>query len=67
MPQAIALALVAAGLYVGLRWLAHVAHQLKAEIERGDESRQDAPRIEKDLGKLEYDPVSSVYRPAKRD
>jgi hypothetical protein len=66
MPQVIALALLGAGLYAGYRWLAHAARQLGEEMQRADETlRQPATeRIEKNLGALEYDPATGVYRPA---
>lgn len=69
MPQVIALALLGAGLYAGYRWVARAAGEFGATIERAkDELRQPSQgRIEKDLGALEFDPASGVYRPAKRN
>ena len=69
MPQVIALALLGAGLYAGYRWLARAASDIGAGMRRAeDELAQKATgRIEKDLGALEYDRASGVYRPAKRD
>ena len=69
MPQVIALALLGAGLYAGYRWFARTAGEIGAEMRRAeDELTQKATgRIEKDLGALEFDPASGVYRPAKRD
>jgi len=68
VPQVIALALLGAGLYAGYRWLARAARDLGARLQRPDEPRrQSRGPIEKDLGALEYDPASGVYRPAKRD
>ena len=69
MPQVIALALLGAGLYAGYRWLARTASEIGAEMRRAeDELTQNATgRIEKDLGALEYDPASGVYRPTKQD
>jgi hypothetical protein len=67
--QVIALALVGAGLYAGYRWFARTAGEIGAEMRHAeDELTQKATgRIEKDLGALEFDPASGVYRPAKRD
>ena len=67
MPQVIALALLGAGLYAGYRWFARTAGEIGAEMRRAeDELTQKATgRIEKDLGALEFDPASGVYRPAK--
>ncbi len=68
MPQVIALALLGAGLYAGYRWFARAAGAIGDAITRAeDEGRQQSQgRIEKDLGALEYDAASGVYRPAKR-
>lgn len=69
MPQLVALALIGAGLYAGYRWLARSSKELAAQMKRAeDELRQRAAGrpIEKDLGRLEYDPASGVYKPADR-
>ena len=67
MPQLIALALVGAGLYAGYRWFARMAKEVTAEIRRSeDELRRRAGLVlEKDMGELEYDPASGVYRPKR--
>jgi len=69
VPHVIALALLGAGLYAGYRWLARAAGDMGASLRRPqDELRQPSKGpIEKDLGALEFDPVSGVYRPARRD
>jgi hypothetical protein len=69
VPQVIALALLGAGLYAGYRWLSRAARELGAEMQAAEEElrRQTAGSIEKNLGALEYDPASGVYRPARRD
>lgn len=69
MPQVIALALLGAGLYAGYRWLARAAGEIGAEMRRAEDevAQAAAARIEKDLGALELDQASGVYRPAKRD
>ena len=69
MPQLIVLALLGAGLYAGYRWLTRAANEITAEMQRAQEEFQRRQRggvIEKDLGALEYDPASGVYRPVKR-
>lgn len=67
MPQLVVLALVGAGLYAGYRLFAHTSERLAAEIKRTeDELRQRTHVAVKEMGKLEYDPASGVYRPAKR-
>jgi hypothetical protein len=68
MPQLIALALIGAGLYAGYRWVVRTKASL-AEMRRAeDELRRRAAggALEKDMGALEYDNASGVYRPAKR-
>ena len=69
MPQVIALALLGAGLYAGYRWLARTASGIGAEMGHAEDElgQEAAGRIEKDLGALEYDPKSGLYRPARRD
>jgi len=69
VPQVILLGLLGAGLYAGYRWFARASKELAADLERAqDELRRRATgrAIEKDLGALEYDPASGVYRPVKR-
>ncbi|HWB45170.1 MAG TPA: hypothetical protein VG900_06980 [Hyphomicrobiaceae bacterium] len=67
MPQLFVLALLGAGLYAGYRWV-RATKQVAAELRRANEDlrRRAAGRIEKDLGALEYDPASGVYRPVDR-
>jgi type II secretory pathway component PulJ len=69
MPQLVVLALVAAGLYAGYRWLTRPAREIAAEVRRTEDelrARAAGGAIEKDMGRLEYDPVSGVYRPTRR-
>jgi hypothetical protein len=68
VPQVIALALLGAGVYAGYRWFARAARALADEMRRAEEelARQATGRIEKNLGALEYDPASGVYRPARK-
>jgi hypothetical protein len=67
MPQVIALALLGAGLYAGYRWVARATRDM-LEAQRTDEAvRQEATgRVEKNLGALEYDPATGVYRPVRK-
>ena len=69
MPQLVVLALVGAGLYVGYHWLSRSVREIKAGVRRAeDELRVRAARgaLEKDMGRLEYDPASGAYRPTRR-
>ena len=67
MPQLVVLALMGAGLYAGYRWFSRAAKEVTAEIRRTeDELRLRAGMtLEKDMGELEYDPASGVYRPKR--
>jgi hypothetical protein len=64
----IVLALLGAGAYMGYRWVVRTSREIAAEMQRAqDELRRGAPPpVERDLGRLEYDPQSGVYRPVKR-
>ena len=68
MPQLVILALLGAGAYAGYRLLARAARELAAEKQRAQEElrQRAAARPKRDLGWLEYDAESGVYRPAKR-
>jgi hypothetical protein len=66
MPQLIVVALVGAGFYAAYRWMTRASEAITGELRRAEEElRQRTPdgRIEKNLGRLEYDPASGVYRP----
>jgi hypothetical protein len=63
MPQLVGLVLLGAGLYAGYRAIVRLATNLASELE--PEVRRHAVTV-RDLGALEYDPVSGVYRPARR-
>jgi hypothetical protein len=62
------LALVGAGIYAGYRWLWRPARMIAAEVRRAEDAmRRGAVRsLERDMGQLEYDPISGVYRPVRR-
>jgi hypothetical protein len=67
--QLIALALVGAAVYAGYRWLWRPALLIVAEVRRAeDEIRRAAAgrAYTKDMGRLEYDPRTGVYRPTHR-
>lgn len=68
MPQLIVMALVGAGLYAGYRWLARTAREIAADALREEEAlRQRASgALEKDMGRLEYDPATGLYTPVDR-
>jgi hypothetical protein len=61
MPQLVALAFIGAGLYAGYRWISGATEKIAEEVKR-----QTQPKVtEKDLGTLEFDPKSGVYKPVK--
>jgi hypothetical protein len=63
------LALAGAALYAGYRWLWRPARMIVAEVRRTeDEMRRAAAggAYTKDMGRLEYDPRTGVYRPTRR-
>ena len=66
--KVIALALLlGVAVHVGYRWFARSAHEAGAELRADHELPQNsAGRLERDLGALEYDPASGVYRPVRR-
>ncbi len=66
MPQLMVLALVGAGIYAGYRWLWRPARMIAAEVRRAEDRTRRARSLEKDMGTLEYDPISGVYRPVRR-
>jgi type II secretory pathway component PulJ len=68
VPQVIVLALLGAGAYMGYRWVVRTSREIAAEMQRAqDKLRRGAPpHVERDLGRLEYDSQSGVYRPVKR-
>jgi hypothetical protein len=68
MPQLIVLALLGAGFYAGYRWVVR-SKEVVAEMRRAEDElrrRSAGGALEKDMGALEYDSATGVYRPAKR-
>jgi hypothetical protein len=67
VPQFVIMALVGAGLYVGYRWLTQATQEITADVKRKeDDLRRRAAILEKDMGVLEYDPATGVYRPKRQ-
>ena len=64
MPQLVVLAAIGAGLYAGSRLLSFFASHLQDHPEvQAARERATNNVVTKDLGQLEYDPASGVYRP----
>lgn len=70
MPQLLGLALLGAGVLAGYRAFRHAAQRMREELDRAADSAQSERPAEagaiKDLGALELDPKSGVYRPRER-
>jgi len=69
MPQLIVVALVGAGIYAAYRWMRQASDAITAKLNRAEDElqrRTAGGRVEKDLGRLEYDAATGVYRPQKR-
>lgn len=68
MPQVIAAMIAGYSVYAGLRWLSRALSQTQEAAKRMEEEarRQQgraASSVPKDLGALEFDPETGVYRP----
>jgi hypothetical protein len=65
MPQLIFLAAVGAGAYAGYRFLKTIAQSVTADLEKATVETRERARAgdAKDLGVLEYDPKTGVYKP----
>lgn len=68
MTQLVALALtLGAGAYAGYRLCTRSAHEVATDLlAQAELYRNPAGRPERNLGALEYDPASGVYRPVRR-
>jgi predicted negative regulator of RcsB-dependent stress response len=69
LPQLIALAMLGAGALAGYRWVAKQVNAAKdaadaaeAQLRKASDQRANGPR---DLGQLEWDEVSQVYKPRR--
>jgi hypothetical protein len=65
MPQLVLFAALGAGAYAGFRWLKKTAAAMASDIRAAEATareRQGAVAA-KDLGTLEFDPKSGVYKP----
>lgn len=68
MPQLMIAAVLGAGLYAGARFLARTAQKMADEARRAQDDlmRKATGAVEKNLGNLEYDPATGVYKPVKQ-
>jgi hypothetical protein len=67
MPQLIFLAAVGAGAYAGYRFLKNIAQSVSESLEKATVETRERTRAgdAKDLGALDYDPKSGVYKPRR--
>jgi hypothetical protein len=67
MPQVIAAMVVGASVYAGFKWLSKLLGEAQDAATRMEEARRRNPRAAshtpKDLGALELDPETGVYKP----
>ncbi len=69
MPQLVVLAAIGAGLYAGYKALARAGARMAEDLKRSEQelrARAAANAGAKDLGTLEYDPMSGVYKPVQK-
>jgi hypothetical protein len=65
MPPLIAAVLVGAGLYLGYRAAARLIAERRDRDASPEDSEAGVEGPQKDLGALERDPATGVYRPSK--
>ena len=71
MPQLLGLVLIGAGAFAGFKVAQRAFGRMSAEVDRAareaaeHRARTQAPDGMKDIGALEFDSVSGVYRPKK--
>ncbi len=63
MPQVVALAVLGAGLYAGVRWVSRQVDRIQEEARKAEAELKRRASEPKDLGALEYDEGTGVYRP----
>jgi hypothetical protein len=64
VPHLAVLALVGAGLYAGYRWFTRTTQELAAEVRRAEDELRGTV-VQKNMGRLEYDPATGTYRPKR--
>jgi len=63
MPPLIAAVLIGAGAYAGFRAVQRVFSHISADVAAANAPATNAAMREKNLGRLELDPATGVYRP----
>ena len=68
MPHLIVVALIGTGFYAAYRWIKQASDAITTELRKAEDEHRSraAGRIEKNLGNLEYDAATGVYRPQKQ-
>jgi hypothetical protein len=66
MPQVVAAVLIGAGIAAGFKWIAKEMARVadEARVAHRDTASRNVTTAPKDLGRLEWDAKSGVYRPA---
>jgi hypothetical protein len=66
MPQVVAAVLIGAGIAAGFKWIAREMARAVDDARGAHSERptRNVPATPKDLGRLEWDTESGVYRPA---
>jgi hypothetical protein len=70
MPHVVAVVLIGAGVFAGMKWLAKEMTRAAGEAARSAHEqmtrRNPLQSVPKDLGTLEWDADAGVYRPSER-
>jgi hypothetical protein len=68
MPQVVAAVLIGAGIAAGFKWIAKEMARAadEARVAHGKMGHRNVSTAPKDLGALEWDAKSGVYRPATK-
>lgn len=71
MPQVFALVMAGAGIYAGIKWFSRLVTEaqeaaLRHEQEMRARAQDGVAAAAKDLGQLERDPATGVYRPRSK-
>lgn len=68
MPQLVGLVLIGAGVWAGYKAVLRLSQRAAAELRRADDEthRKATESAEKDLGALQFDPETGVYKPTPR-
>ena len=66
MPHLIVVALIGTGFYAAYRWIKQASDAITTELRQAEDEHRSRAAGEKNLGNLEYDAATGVYRPQKQ-